>query len=225
MRRGTAQPILGESEERAAWQVQSLLLGYPDAALLDSLPMLARVASALPVAVGAPLQRMLTYLETTRPLTTASAYVDTFDQRKRFSPYLTWFFCGDTRRRGMALLKIKQVYLAAGLAPGDDELPDHLAVALEFAAAHPIPGRSLLEEHRASIEVMRMALRDADSPWAGVLESVSATLRPLHGTEREAVVRLIADGPADEGVGLEPFAPPVHQPDMLGMPQMIGGRR
>ncbi|APA98553.1 Nitrate reductase-like protein NarX [Nocardia seriolae] len=225
MRRKSARPVLGDAQRSAAWQVQSLLLGYPDETLLDSLPMLARVVSALPEAVGAPLQRVLSYLEPSRQLSAATAYVDTFDHRKRFSPYLTWFFCGDTRRRGMALLKIKQVYLAAGSVPGDDELPDHLAVVLEFASAHPVPGQRLLEEHRASIEVMRMALRDADSPWAGVLESVSATLRPLHGDEREAVVRLIASGPPDEGVGLEPFAPPVHQPDMLGMPQMIGARR
>ncbi|AYF78073.1 nitrate reductase molybdenum cofactor assembly chaperone [Nocardia yunnanensis] len=225
MRRKSGAPGLSEAQRSTAWQVQSLLLGYPDEALLDSLPLLARAVSALPEAVAAPLQRVLDYLETTRPLTVATRYVDTFDHRKRFSPYLTWFFCGDTRRRGMALLKIKQVYLAAGLVPGDDELPDHLAVALEFASAHPEPGRRLLEEHRAGIEVIRMALRDADSPWAGVLESVSATLRPLHGEERAAVVRLIAAGPPEEGVGLEPFAPPAHQPAMLGMPHLIGGRR
>lgn len=208
----------GDAERAAAWQVQSLLLGYPDEALLDSLPMLARAVSALPEAVRAPLQRVLSYLETSQPLAVATAYVDTFDHRRRFSPYLTWFRYGDTRNRGMALLRFKQVYQAAGLILGDDELSDHLAVVLEFASAHPVPGEQLLVEHRAGIEVMRMALRESASPWTGVLDSVSATLPVLQGSEREAVAKLIAAGPPGEDVGLEPFAPPTY------MPEFIGGR-
>ena len=37
----------------------------------------------------------------------------------------------------MALLALKQTYAAAGLRLTDDELPDHLAVVLEYAAANP----------------------------------------------------------------------------------------
>ncbi|MGW2663692.1 nitrate reductase molybdenum cofactor assembly chaperone [Nocardia tengchongensis] len=191
MRRKPAKLAVEDTQRAAAWQVQSLLLGYPDEALLDSLPMLARAVSALPEAVGAPLQRVLSYLETTLPLAVATDYVDTFDHRKRFSPYLTWFLYGDTRKRGMALLRFKQVYRAEGLVLGDEELSDHLAVVLEFASAHPVPGQQLLVEHRAGIEVMRMALRESASPWTGVLDSVSATLPVLHSAEREAIAKLI----------------------------------
>ncbi|MFD6356575.1 nitrate reductase molybdenum cofactor assembly chaperone [Nocardia tengchongensis] len=219
MRRKPSKLAVEDAQRAAAWQVQSLLLGYPDEALLDSLPMLARAVSALPEAVGAPLQRVLSYLETTLPLAAATDYVDTFDHRKRFSPYLTWFLYGDTRKRGMALLRFKQVYRAEGLVLGDEELSDHLAVVLEFASAHPIPGQQLLVEHRAGIEVMRMALRESASPWAGVLDSVSATLPVLHGTEREAIAKLIAAGPPGEDVGLEPFAPPTYMPEFIGGPR------
>ncbi|MFE2955887.1 nitrate reductase molybdenum cofactor assembly chaperone [Nocardia tengchongensis] len=219
MRRKPAKLAVEDTQRAAAWQVQSLLLGYPDEALLDSLPMLARAVSALPEAVGAPLQRVLSYLETTLPLAAATDYVDTFDHRKRFSPYLTWFLYGDTRKRGIALLRFKQVYRAEGLVLGDEELSDHLAVVLEFASAHPVPGQQLLIEHRAGIEVMRMALRGSASPWTGVLDSVSATLPVLHGTEREAVAKLIAAGPPGEDVGLEPFAPPTYMPEFTGGPR------
>ncbi|MFE3098673.1 nitrate reductase molybdenum cofactor assembly chaperone [Nocardia tengchongensis] len=218
MRRKPAKLAPEDTQRAAAWQVQSLLLGYPDEALLDSLPMLARAVSALPEAVGAPLQRMLSYLETTLPLAAATDYVDTFDHRKRFSPYLTWFLYGDTRKRGMALLRFKQVYRAEGLVLGDEELSDHLAVVLEFASAHPVPGQQLLVEHRAGIEVMRMALRESASPWTGVLDSVSATLPVLHGTESEAIAKLIAAGPPGEDVGLEPFAPPTYMPEFTRGP-------
>ncbi|MBL1077027.1 nitrate reductase molybdenum cofactor assembly chaperone [Nocardia sp. 2] len=216
---------LTDTHRSTAWQVQSLLLGYPDADLLDSLPLLRRSAAALPVALGAPLQPVLEYLDGGEPLALATAFVETFDHRKRFSPYLTWFAHGDTRKRGMALLRFKQVYRDHGLLIDDGELPDHLAVVLEFAAAHPKTGQQLLIEHRAGVEVMRLALRDAGSPWTGVLESVSATLPPLRGAEHAAVARLVAAGPPDEGVGLAPFAPPSYMPEPLGMPTFAGGRR
>jgi len=113
----------------------------------------------------------------------------------------------------MALLRLKQVYAAAGLRLADDELPDHLAVMLEFSAiAGPSAGRALLLEHRAGLELLRLALHDIASPWASVLDSVSATLPALRGDERQAVARLAAQGPPEEQVGLAPFAPPEYMP-------------
>ncbi|WP_227982174.1 nitrate reductase molybdenum cofactor assembly chaperone [Nocardia spumae] len=204
---------------RAAWQTQSLLLNYPDAALLTSLPLLERATAALPLAVGAPLRPLLSHLASTPQVRLASEYVDTFDHRKRFSPYLTYFSHGDTRARGMALLRLKQLYRGAGWQLDDGELPDHLAVVLEFAATEPERGLRVLTDYRAGVEVMRSALRESGSPWAGVLDSVSATLPALRGSDSDAVARLIAAGPPGEEVGTEPFAPPAH------MPRPIGDRR
>lgn len=197
----------------AAWQVQSLLLGYPDEELLERLPLLRAVIGTLPDAVAAPLGTFLDHVEAS-PLTELAAdYVSTFDHRRRFSPYLTYFAYGDTRKRGMALLRFKHTYRAAALELDDGELPDHLAVVLEFAATgDPAAGRRLLIEHRAGLELMRLGLHEHGSPWAGVLDSVSATLPPLGGRERDAVARLAAEGPPEEEVGLDPFAPPEYMP-------------
>jgi nitrate reductase molybdenum cofactor assembly chaperone NarJ/NarW len=197
----------------AAWQAQSLLLGYPDEQLPGHLDLARRVAPALPDAVAAPMRRFLDPAASTSPGELAADYVATFDHRKRCCLYLTYYAHGDTRRRGLALLSLKQTYTAAGLALADDELPDHLAVVLEFAAAEPASGRRLLLEHRAGLELLRLALREAASPWAHVLDSVSATLPPLAGDEREAVARLAAEGPPEEQVGLAPFATPVFLPE------------
>jgi nitrate reductase delta subunit len=196
-----------------AWQVQSLLLDYPDEALLARTPLLRSAVATLPRNVGAPLAPFLDHLESTPPTDLAAEYVATFDHRRQFSPYLTYFSYGDTRKRGMALLRFKHAYRAAGLVLDDGELPDHLAVVLEFAATgDPKVGRQLLIEHRAGLELLRLGLREAGSPWAGVLESVSATLPPLGRHEHEAVARLAAEGPPDEEVGLAPFAPPEYMP-------------
>ncbi len=138
--------------------------------------------------------------------------METFDHRKRCCPYLTYYAHGDTRKRGIALLRLKQTYARAGWRLSDDELPDHLAVVLEFAGAEPIAGYRLLNEHRAGLELLRLSLHDGNSPWAHVLGSVSATLPALAGDDREAVARLAAQGPPEEQVGLDPYTPPQYMP-------------
>jgi nitrate reductase molybdenum cofactor assembly chaperone NarJ/NarW len=205
-------------DHRAAWQAQSLQLGNPDDAQPDRYPLLRRVAAAVAPEVGVPLKVFLDHAAAAGPTDLAADYVATFDHRKRCCLYLTYYAHGDTRRRGLALLALKRTYAAAGLRLVDDELPDHLAVALEYAASHPDPaaGEALLTEHRAGIELLRLALRDSGSPWASVLDSVSATLPPLRGDEREAVARLAAEGPPEEQVGLAPFAPPEYMPTSQG---------
>ncbi len=203
----------------AAWQAQSLLLGYPDDELLARLDLLHRVAATLDEPVGGPLRRFLGHIGRTPLPELAADYVATFDHRKRCCLFLTYYAHGDTRNRGMALLALKQTYAAAGLRLTDDELPDHLAVVLEYAATNPQTGAALLIEHRAGLELLRLALADAGSPWAGVLDSVSATLPPLRGDQREAVARLAAQGPPEEQVGLAPFAPPEYMPQPQGAPR------
>jgi nitrate reductase delta subunit len=188
--------------DQIAWQTQSVLLGYPDTWPSDR-ALLRRAASTLDTAVGRPLLGFLDHASRVGAPELAADYVATFDQRKKCCLYLTYYAHGDTRKRGMALLALKQRYAAAGLALRDDELPDHLAVALEYAASvDPSDGRELLVAHRAGLELLRLALLEAKSPWAGVLTSVCATLPPLRGDESTAVARLAAQGPPEEQVGV-----------------------
>ncbi|KES05053.1 nitrate reductase [Streptomyces toyocaensis] len=195
-----------------AWQVQSLLLGYPGEEHTSHLSLARRTAPALPAAVGGPLLRFVDRAEEAGTEALAAAYVATFDHRKRCCPYLTYYAHGDTRKRGLALVRLKQTYARAGWRLTDDELPDHLAVVLEFAATDPETGLRLLTEHRAGLELLRLALLDDRAPWADLLSSVSATLPALAGDERDAVARLAAEGPPEEQVGLDPYAPPQYMP-------------
>jgi nitrate reductase molybdenum cofactor assembly chaperone NarJ/NarW len=194
---------------RTAWQCASLLLDYPDEALLDRVPALRSAAAGLPRKLGTPLLGFLDHLAGTDLAELQAAYVETFDDRRRCNLFLTYFAHGDTRKRGMALLRFKQAYLDAGAVPRDSELPDHLCVVLEFAATvDPAVGRQLLTDHRAGLEVLRMSLRDLGSPYALVVEAVCATLPALRGDERDAVRRLVAEGPPEEEVGLTPYGTP-----------------
>jgi len=183
-------------------------LGYPDEALLARVALLRVAAARLPAAVSDPMMAFLTHLEVTALPELAADYVATFDHQRRCCLYLTYFQHGDTRNRGMALLRFKTAYRQGGMVLSDDELPDHLAVVLEFGATADLAGaRVLLLEHRAGLELLRLALEDGDSPWANVLKAVCATLPPLAGDDREAVMKLAAQGPPAEEVGLAPFAP------------------
>jgi nitrate reductase delta subunit len=205
-RKAPGRAALSDAERTVAWQTASLLLGYPDEELFARRALLREAVAALPAPVGGPLGRFLDHLDATAPGALAADYVATFDHRKRCCPYLTYYAYGDTRKRGMALLRFKHAYRATGLVLDDGELPDHLAVVLEFAATGDAEqGRRLLTEHRAGLELLGLALIEADSPWAAVLEAVSATLPPVSGRDHVAVARLAAEGPPEEDVGLEPY--------------------
>ena len=212
------RPAASAAELATARQVASLLLGYPDDLLLERLPLLRASTAPLGGSLAGPLGRFLDHLETTPLAELQSAYVDTFDLRRRCSLYLTYYAFGDTRKRGMALLQFKHLYGRAGMHLADGELPDHLAVVLEFAATgDAVRGERLLTEHRAGLELIRLALEEQRSPWAPVVQAVSATLPPVDAADRAAVLRLAQEGPPTEEVGLDPygatpFAPPEYVP-------------
>ena len=65
---------------------------------------------------------------------------------------------------------------------------------------------ALLQEHRAGVELLRLALRDARSPYADVVEAVCALLPGPSPHDRAAAQRLAQAGPPTETVGLEPYA-------------------
>jgi nitrate reductase delta subunit len=188
------------------WALLSFALRYPGAGARERLA--AEVASLPAGGARAALERFLAAWDGG-----AVTYVETFDLRRRASLYLTYYAHGDTRERGMALLRLKKLYRAAGLPMATNELPDHLCVMLAFAAlAPPGHGEALLAEHRAAIELLRLSLHDLDSPYAHVLDAVAASLVPLTVSERGEVARLAREGPPEEAVGLEPYGPPEAMP-------------
>lgn len=207
-----------------AWQSASLLLGYPDEQQAADLPVVRRAAGELPEDLGAPLRRVADHLGARPLVELQTSYVETFDNRRRTNLFLTYFAHGDTRKRGVALLRFKQTYLHSGFELDDSELPDHLCVVLEYAATVDRRlGRELLLDHRAGLELLRLGLAEEQSPWAGAVEAVCATLPPLKGEEREAVRRLAAEGPPAEEVGLTPYGTPAFDPAFSNGPSQPAG--
>ena len=195
----------------SVWAACSLLLDYPTAELVAGLD---RVEALVPG--HAELAPLVEHLRRTPLRDLQEEYVATFDHTRKCALYLTYFAYGDTRRRGVALLGFKQAYRAAGAEWDEscEELPDHLCAVLQFGATvDREAGRRLLLDHRAGLEMLRLALagwrrtgdRGTGSPWLGAVTAVCDTLPPLEGEGREAVRRLVEQGPPAEEVGLDPY--------------------
>jgi nitrate reductase molybdenum cofactor assembly chaperone NarJ/NarW len=202
--------VTSELDRSRALQAAALCLDYPDEALLGRLDLLRAAADALPGAVGAALGRFVAHLAATDPTELSRDYVDTFDLRRRSCLHLTYYAYGDTRKRGMALLRFTHAYREADIVIADGELPDHLAVVCEVAARQPGVGLRLIAENRAGVELLRMALADAGSPYVDVLDVIRAVLPEPAPRDLDRALALARSGPPAEEVGLEPFAPPEY---------------
>lgn len=192
-------------ETAVVLQAASVCLCYPDERVLETLPLVRRAVTEL--TAGTPRDQLSAFLDAvdaTSPSELAEHYVAIFDRRRRCCLYLTWWTHGETRRRGGALAALKQRYRCAGAEVDHTELPDFLPAVLEYAATVNLTdGLALLQEHRAGLELLRLALRDARTPYAAVVEAVCALLPGPSPSDIAAAKALARTGPPDEQVGLE----------------------
>ena len=120
----------------AYWYLATAL-SYPDDQWWRDIPLMDTAADSLSGAPQAAMRRYLGAMAGPGHGAAQRAYVDTFDLRRRCCLYLTYYSCGDTRKRGMAMLQFTAAYRVAGFELIAGELPDHLAVLCEFTAAAP----------------------------------------------------------------------------------------
>jgi nitrate reductase molybdenum cofactor assembly chaperone NarJ/NarW len=193
-----------------ALQSAALALEYPDENWRSQLPLLRQAADTISGPAGAALARFVEHADRTPADELARHYVETFDLRRRCCLYLTYYAFGDTRKRGMALLRFTHAYRTAGFKLASEELPDHLAVVCEFAARRTEPGLRLLRDNRAGVELLHLALTDAGSPYAAVIDAIRAVLPEPAPSDLQQALELARTGPPAEEVGLEPFAPPEY---------------
>lgn len=205
---GAAREQVVDPADRAQlFALAALLLGYPDPELLDARCEVAdAVATLVDPGARASLEVFLTWLSATPPIEVERHYVQTFDLRRRSGLFLTYYLHGDTRKRGIALVTLKQRYRAQGLTIAGGELPDYLPLVLEFASlAGPGDGEAPLRQHRRGLELLRTALAEAGSPYENLLNAIVAALPPLTAADRAAIEELALEGPPVESVGLDPY--------------------
>jgi len=195
------------SDPRAvAAKAASLLLRYPDATVLASLPAVRAALAELPVGLGDPLGRVADHRAALDPTSLAAEYVDLFDLRRRCCLHLSYYTAGDTRNRGQALLDFAAAYRAAGYTVDGGELPDYLPAVLELAAHAGAPAWRLLRQHRIGLDLLEQALDQHRSVYRHAVAAVRALLPPATAAELAAAAALARTGPPAEQVGLPPFA-------------------
>jgi nitrate reductase molybdenum cofactor assembly chaperone NarJ/NarW len=184
----------------------SLLLRYPDEAVLASLPTLRDAVAALPAQLSVPLGLVAVHRSATNPTILATEYVELFDLRRRCCLYLSYYTAGDTRNRGQALLHFASAYREAGFEVEGGELADFLPAVLELAAQAGEPGWRLLREHRIGLDLLAQALAAQGSVYQHAIRAVNSLLPAAGQAEVAAAASLARNGPPQETVGLEPFA-------------------
>lgn len=190
---------------RVVRQVASWCLDYPSEDLMQRSGLLRRALTEQPP--SEPVHRLTGFLDhlDRRPLAELiNDYVELFDLSRRHTLYLSYWTDGDTRRRGEALAAFKKRYRDSGfLVDTGGELPDHLPLVLEYAAiADPAGGTELLQQYRASLELIRLSLAERGTPYALLLEAVCGTLPGQSPQDRAAAMALARSGPPVESVGL-----------------------
>lgn len=168
-------------------RVLAALLRYPDAEFRAAVPELQqalRSEAALPSARLDELCALLGSLQRNDAFTVESDFVDLFDRGRGTALHLFEHVHGDSRERGPAMIDLQQTYEKAGLYLAPGELPDHLAVVLEFVSTQPPrEARAFLAEIAHIVRAIFSALQRRQSPYASVL----AAVLELAGERAEAV--------------------------------------
>ncbi|MCR5979523.1 nitrate reductase molybdenum cofactor assembly chaperone [Gordonia jinghuaiqii] len=197
------------TDPRVIHQIGSWCLSYPDDEVLSRVGLMRAALDEQPDGPAAQQLRLtVDHLADVDATTLRRDYIELFDLSKRHTLYLSYWTDGDTRRRGTSLGEFKQLYRDSGfLVDLRGELPDHLPIVLEFSARADLRrGIELLETHRAALELIKFALLEASSPYAGAVGAVCATLPSPSPADRESAMARCRSVPT-ETVGLEPFDP------------------
>jgi nitrate reductase molybdenum cofactor assembly chaperone NarJ/NarW len=194
---------------RVLRQAAAVCLGYPEREVLATSGLLRAALAETALRASGNFEPLLRFWESSDPAAIQTHYVDVFDLSRKHSLYLSYWTDGDTRRRGEVLAAFKQRYRRSGfLVDTKGELPDYLPMVLEYAAiVDPVDGTALLQQYRSSVELLRLALTELGTPYAGVVAAVCATLPGPSPADRKAVMAMAAAGPPSETVGLEPAVP------------------
>lgn len=184
------------------------LLAYPEGSLEGPLGACERLLAPAHPEAAAALAEFRAFAEGAPVCRLQEVYTGAFDFGTAGYPYVGYHLFGETYRRSVFLLGLKERYRADGFAPGV-ELPDHLAVLLRFLAT--TPDETLREE------LAREALLPA--------------LERMAGDARGAAEADAAPAATDAGPGPAPLeavpdgAPRPYEPVLRALRLVLEARR
>ncbi len=118
---------------RAILSLFADLLDYPRPGLMGAVRKCAALVAPHNPEAGMLLRAFCAFVQQTPPGHLEEVYTGTFDLDAACHPYVGYHLFGESYKRSVFLLELKQRYRAQGFAV-ENELPDHLVVLLRFLA-------------------------------------------------------------------------------------------
>ncbi|MEZ5789241.1 MAG: nitrate reductase molybdenum cofactor assembly chaperone [Nitratireductor sp.] len=148
----------------------SLLLQYPTKDLqsvVGEIRQRLEGDKSLPFVSVKTLAPLLTRLATSDIYDAQEIYVELFDRGRAHSLHLFEHVHGESRDRGQAMVDLRERYLAAGLEPTGNELPDYLPLFLDYCSTLPVDAaREMLAEPGVVLVALAARLAEKGSDYA-----------------------------------------------------------
>lgn len=133
--------------DRRVFSLFGDLLEYPGAGLAGSVEACEALVAAAHPEAAARLAEFRAFLAGAPRGRVEEAYTATFDLGAAIHPYVGYHLFGESYKRSLFLLGLKERFRASGFTQSGNELPDHVVVLLRFlACADPAPALELIGE-------------------------------------------------------------------------------
>jgi nitrate reductase delta subunit len=162
----------------AVYKLLSVLLEYPDKALVDNWDEVKQLLADPKIIVPEDKKVLTEFVNWASELSLTryqASYVDTFDLNSKHSLYLTFhLFDEQDRDRGPALIELSELYKKTGFEIADGELPDYLPLVLEYVSTmeDEESARQFLQQTTQAIDIIATNLEEAKSPYAPLLRLI-----------------------------------------------------
>lgn len=177
------------------------ILDYPSAELQAAIPEIQAclveegVLSPAQIRALAPL---LDRLGDADLLDLQEEWVALFDRSRRLGLHLHEHTFGESRDRGMAMVRLMQLYRLHGLELAKGEIPDYLPAFLEFLSLVPLASaRRMLADAVAILLILAERLEAKGSVYAPLLQALAALSNRSADSEELELLRREAPAEID----------------------------
>ncbi|HLS07060.1 MAG TPA: nitrate reductase molybdenum cofactor assembly chaperone [Bacillota bacterium] len=168
------------NKQQKIFKLASVFLHYPEREWLTHIETIKNELNVLNLPIiDECFQSFLTYLTANSHEELCERYVKTFDFYHVTTLNLTYNVFKDSRERGNALIKLRQLFSESKFQPITDELPDYVPLILEFLSVceEKIADR-LITLHYKSFVKLEQDLIEHKSPYRHLMKAV------VHTTEK-----------------------------------------
>lgn len=121
------------AETKALLIIMSRILDYPDERFFHEKSAIDEcIQESLSSAIQEEVIKALKPIFSMEMMDLQELYVNTFDYQEKTSLYLTAHEMGDSKKRGAALIKIKNLIIESGFTYNVKQLADYIPMLLEF---------------------------------------------------------------------------------------------